>query len=61
MEKERAKEIIQSQDFIPVQYKGKPVYINKLDEQSEVACVFPLDNLNSSFNVEISSLHDFNP
>ncbi|MFD1852053.1 H-type small acid-soluble spore protein [Oceanobacillus bengalensis] len=59
MEKDRVKQIIQSHKLIPVNYNGKPVYINQIDEQKEVARVFPLDNLNSEYDVEISNLHEF--
>ncbi|MUK88560.1 H-type small acid-soluble spore protein [Ornithinibacillus sp. L9] len=56
MNKQMAIRIAQSTELIPVIYNGKPVYIQEIDELQEKARVFPLDNLHSQFDVEITSL-----
>ncbi|WP_156290050.1 H-type small acid-soluble spore protein [Oceanobacillus salinisoli] len=58
MDMQRAKEIVQSQQLTPVNYNGRFVYIQQVDEQKEVAKVFPLDNLNSELSVELHSLDE---
>lgn len=58
MNKDRAKQIANSNKLIPVQYNGESVIINHLDEQTGVARVLPIDNLNREYNVEISNLFE---
>ncbi|RKQ33550.1 H-type small acid-soluble spore protein [Oceanobacillus halophilus] len=58
MDKQRAKEIAQSDKIIPVTYRGRNVYLKNIDEQTEIAKVLPLDNLNSEFSVELSNLEE---
>lgn len=58
MDKKRVKEIMESKEIIPVTYHGRSVVLNRYDEDSNVAKVIPLDNLNSEFSVELSQLND---
>ncbi|WP_085993874.1 H-type small acid-soluble spore protein [Oceanobacillus senegalensis] len=56
MDRNKAKQIAQSNKLIPVTYKGRSVVIKQVDEQQDIARVFPLDNLNSELSVELSLL-----
>lgn len=58
MEKERAKEILDSPDMIRVTYKGTPVFIETVDQNAEKAYVFPMEEPDNRFTVEIKSLQE---
>ncbi|WP_010648660.1 H-type small acid-soluble spore protein [Oceanobacillus massiliensis] len=58
MDDQRAMEILQSAYMINVNYRGIPVYIQSLDQDSGTANVFPLDNMNHEQSVELSGLDE---
>ncbi|WP_407668394.1 H-type small acid-soluble spore protein [Oceanobacillus damuensis] len=58
MDKQRAQEIMESTAMINVNYHGIPVYIQSLDPNSEIATVFPLDNMNHEQSVELTGLDE---
>ncbi|WP_068674096.1 H-type small acid-soluble spore protein [Oceanobacillus sp. Castelsardo] len=59
MDKKRAIEIMKSNEIIPVNYNGRSVVMNQYDEDRNLVKVFPLDNLNSEFSVELNELNEF--
>lgn len=56
MEMSRAKEIFESESFIPVEYEGTPIYINRLFDTSPYAEV-RYDN-GAVTNVPVSELKE---
>lgn len=58
MNPQRAKEITESADMIHVVYDGVPVYIQHVDEQTEIARIYPLDEPNKEQSVPLSSLKE---
>ncbi|MBU9714039.1 H-type small acid-soluble spore protein [Evansella tamaricis] len=58
MNKERVVEILDSPDMIKVTYKGKPVFIQQVDQDVEKARVFPMDEPENQFDVEVISLQE---
>ncbi|MDQ0253480.1 small acid-soluble spore protein H (minor) [Evansella vedderi] len=58
MEKERVQEILDSPDMIRVTYKGTPVFIETVDQDAEKAYVFPTEEPDNRFSVEIKSLQE---
>ncbi|WP_416147972.1 H-type small acid-soluble spore protein [Salipaludibacillus sp. HK11] len=54
MNKQRAEEISQSPDMKNVTYEGESVYIQHVN--NDTARIFPLDNRQHKFDVEISRL-----
>ncbi|MBU9719981.1 MULTISPECIES: H-type small acid-soluble spore protein [Bacillaceae] len=58
MEKQRIMEILDSPDMIKVTYEGKPVFIQQVDQNTENARVFPMDEPENQFNVEVTKLQE---
>jgi len=44
MDIRRAKQILDSTKEVEVHYQGKPVWIQNVDESSQTARIYPLDN-----------------
>lgn len=58
MEKERAREIMESIPMVNVNYHGIPVYIEDVHETNGTATVFPLDNMEHVQEVELNGLKE---
>ena len=58
MNRQRAEEIAQSADLKNVTYQGKQVYIQHVDEQNETARIYPLDEPQNEFDVQLSNLFE---
>ncbi len=56
MNKQRAQEITQSADLIQVLYDGKPIYIQHVNENNDTARVYPLDDPEHEFEVNLENL-----
>ncbi|WP_078593395.1 H-type small acid-soluble spore protein [Evansella clarkii] len=56
MNRMRAKEISESPDTIKVTYQGTPVYIQHVNDDSETARVFPLDEPEKEQEVQLAHL-----
>ncbi|MGJ9459115.1 small acid-soluble spore protein H [Oceanobacillus sp. CF4.6] len=53
---QRAEEIVQSPDLVNVTYNGKKIYIQHVDDQNQLARVYPLDNPQKEFDVQLEKL-----
>lgn len=60
MERQRAEEIASSPDMAHVTFNGVPVYIQNVDEQKDIARVFPLDNPENEQDVPLAQLEERN-
>lgn len=58
MNKRRAIEISESPDMKNVTHNGNQVYIQHVDEQNHTARIFPVDDPENVFNVQLESLHE---
>ncbi len=58
MNPQRAKEISESGDLAHVVYNGDPVFIQHVDEQTETARIYPLDEPENEQTVPLSSLKE---
>lgn len=58
MNKRRALEIASSPDMKNVTHNGNQVYIQHVDEQNHTARIFPLDEPENEFDVQLESLHE---
>ena len=58
MDKQRAKEIMESIAMVNVNYYVIPVYIQALDQTNDTVTVFPLDNMNHEQSVELTGLEE---
>ncbi len=58
MNPQRAKEITESADMVHVVYNGVSVYIQHIDEQTETARIYPLDEPSNEQSVPLSSLKE---
>jgi small acid-soluble spore protein H (minor) len=58
MEANRAQEISSSQNMVNVSHKGKPVYIEHVDQSSGVATVHPLDAPTNKQSVPVAELDE---
>ncbi|MCR2821750.1 H-type small acid-soluble spore protein [Lederbergia panacisoli] len=56
MNRQRAAEIAESPDMKHVTYNGKPVYIQRVDDQNDTARVFRLDDPGYEFDVQVTNL-----
>lgn len=56
MDKNRAKEIVNSPEMIKVTYQGVPIYMQNVNENDETVRVYPLSNPENEQNVPLSSL-----
>lgn len=59
MNKQRAMEIVNSPDMAHVSYEGVPVYIQNVDEDTEMARIFPLGQTENEQNVPLNSLKEY--
>ncbi|MFC4023363.1 small acid-soluble spore protein H [Oceanobacillus longus] len=53
---QRAEEIVQSPDLVNVTYNGEKIYIQHVDDQNQLARIYPLDNPQKEFDVQIEKL-----
>lgn len=58
MNKQRAKEISESPVMKHVTYNGQQIYIQHVNEQTDMARVYPLDDPSHEFDVQVSSLQE---
>lgn len=56
MDKQRADEIAQSPDMKRVTYNGQSVYIQRVNEDNNTARIFPLEDPQNEFDVQLSDL-----
>ncbi|MFA9556328.1 small acid-soluble spore protein H [Evansella sp. AB-rgal1] len=56
MNTQRAKEIAQSPDMKNVVCNGERIYIQHVNDQSETARVFPLDQPEKEYEVQVADL-----
>ncbi|HAM81457.1 H-type small acid-soluble spore protein [Ornithinibacillus bavariensis] len=57
MQRMRAEEIAQSPEMKQVTYNGKPVYIQRVNENG-TARIFPLDEPQREFDVQLTNLYE---
>jgi small acid-soluble spore protein H (minor) len=58
MKPQRAKEIIYSPETINVLYDGVKVYIQNVNDDTEIARIYPLDNPEYVQDVPVSELNE---
>lgn len=58
MDKLRAKEIAESPDLKNVQYQGKRVFIQRVNEDSDTAQIYFLDDPHNEIEVQLSDLRE---
>ncbi|HLR75665.1 MAG TPA: small acid-soluble spore protein H [Virgibacillus sp.] len=58
MNKQRAMEISQSPVMQHVTYNGQQIYIQHVDEQTNMARIFPLDDPRNEFDVQVANLQE---
>jgi small acid-soluble spore protein H (minor) len=58
MNAQRAKEIVESPETIPVTYNGEPIYIQHVDEKNETARIYPLNNPEDEKEVPVHTLKE---
>ena len=58
MNTQRAQEIVDLPVTIDVTYKGKPIYIQNVNEDNETARIFPLDDPENEQEVPLTSLEE---
>lgn len=58
MNKQRAKEIRESENLINVTYNGDPIYIQNVNENNETADVYELENPQKHHQVSIDELEE---
>ncbi|WP_102026333.1 small acid-soluble spore protein H [Salirhabdus sp. Marseille-P4669] len=58
MNRQRAQEIVDSGEMIHVTYNGKPIYIQHVDEQSNMARIYPLDEPTHEEDVPVQKLEE---
>lgn len=58
MNSQRAKEIVESSETINVTYNGEPIYIQNVDENSEMARIYPLNQPEAEQDVPLSTLKE---
>ena len=56
MDRERAKEIVDSGKLAYVTYKGVPIYIQHVDEHANTARIYPLDEPTKEEDVPLDQL-----
>ncbi|WP_416147971.1 H-type small acid-soluble spore protein [Salipaludibacillus sp. HK11] len=61
MDHKRAKEIIESPNMINVSYHGFPVYIEEVDDGTQTAVIFPLDEMDHQQKVDLEGLIEEGP
>lgn len=58
MEKERAEEIAESPVMANVSYQGEAIYIQHVDEESDTARIYPLDEPENEQSVPLNELNE---
>jgi small acid-soluble spore protein H (minor) len=58
MNKQRAQEIVESPEIINVTYNGKQIYIQHVDEHSDMVRIYPLDEPTHEEDVPLDSLRE---
>ncbi|GKU24953.1 H-type small acid-soluble spore protein [Clostridium folliculivorans] len=58
MDRKRAEEILSSPDVINVTYEGEQIYIEKIDDNKEIAYIHPLNQPTGSQEVPLVSLQE---
>ncbi|GAA0488163.1 small acid-soluble spore protein H [Salinibacillus aidingensis] len=58
MDRQRAQEIVDAPKLINVTHNGTPVYIQHVDEHSDMARIYPLDSPNKEEDVPLKSLKE---
>ena len=59
MNTQRAQEIVDiSPDMVDVTYNGRPIYIQRVDEQNETARIFPLGQPENEEEVPLANLKE---
>nr|MDH3153688.1 small acid-soluble spore protein H [Bacillus licheniformis]MDH3164296.1 small acid-soluble spore protein H [Bacillus licheniformis] len=58
MNTRRAQEIVESPDMVDVTYNGRPIYIQRVDEQNETARIFPLGQPENEQEVPLANLKE---
>ncbi|GIO84860.1 small, acid-soluble spore protein H [Paenibacillus faecis] len=58
MNSQRAKEIVESPTMVNVTCNGVPIYIQHVDERSETARIYPLDQPEQEREVALSELNE---
>ncbi|MGB0090408.1 MAG: H-type small acid-soluble spore protein [Planifilum fulgidum] len=58
MDIRRAKQIFDSTKEVEVHYQGKPVWIQNVDESSQTARIYPLDNPDNEMTVSVHQLEE---
>ncbi|WP_164667291.1 H-type small acid-soluble spore protein [Virgibacillus doumboii] len=61
MESKRVQEIMDSITMINVKYHGIPVYIQEVNTDSEMATIFPLDEMHNEQQVDLQGLFEDGP
>ncbi|MBA9026065.1 small acid-soluble spore protein H [Peribacillus huizhouensis] len=58
MNKQRAQEIAASPVMANVTYNGVPIYIQNVDENNEIARIYPLDEPKKEQDIPLSNLKE---
>ncbi|MBO8155699.1 MAG: small acid-soluble spore protein H [Bacillaceae bacterium] len=58
MNTQRAREISESPRMINVTYNGEPIFIQHVDEENEMARIYPLNNPQNVQEVPVRSLKE---
>ncbi|WP_028392457.1 small acid-soluble spore protein H [Bacillus cihuensis] len=58
MNKQRAQEIAASPVMANVTYNGVPIYIQNVDENNEIARIYPLDEPKNEQDIPLSNLKE---
>ena len=58
MNTQRAQEIVESPNMVDVTYYGRPIYIQRVDEQNETARIFPLGQPENEQEVPLANLKE---
>ena len=58
MDIRRAKQIFDSTKEVEVHYQRKPVWIQNVDESSQTARIYPLDNPDNEMTVSVHQLEE---
>ncbi|WP_102348169.1 small acid-soluble spore protein H [Bacillus sp. Marseille-P3661] len=58
MNMQRAKEISESPEMVNVTYDGTPIYIQHVDEETETARIFPLNEPQNERYVPLNGLEE---
>jgi small acid-soluble spore protein H (minor) len=59
LNKQRAQEIVESPEIINVKYNGKPIYIQHVDEKTNMARIYPLDEPTKEEDVPLEQLEEY--